>query len=244
MESKTVWAIYNDPLVLLNIKKPKIIEEINAYLPYSCGMEIECMHSPHFRNTFSNIPDIMDVDNSSPDYEQRYRIPSGLKGMVCLFRVCEELIKQCVYHPRSGHHYHCDCTDIVIKGEYGWKMPHTEVLERNKDWILEELDKWEYKGDYNSRRVNGGWIRWNSGHGTLEFRIGEMTFDYSVIIKRLIHACEITKKIKAQLFLTPEEQELISLRQKIIDEEKKLDKPIITDIPTANQLIKKRVIKL
>jgi hypothetical protein len=73
-----------------------------------------------------------------------------------------------------------------------------------EEWILGELDKWKYDGTYNSRGISvggyctGGWLRHNP-LGTLEFRVGNMTFDYEVILGRILSATRIVKKIKDKI---------------------------------------------
>jgi hypothetical protein len=188
-------GINNCPLALLSIKDKDLINKINNYLPYSIGIEIECMKSPNFNlDNFLNIPDIINV--SIDDNEQRFRIQNGLSGLICLYNICDELKINSELNPDSGHHYHIDMTNT-------YHLLSNEFIESNRYWILEELDKWEYKGTYNTRGVKFDsmhwWMRFQNGFKTAEIRIGNMTFDYEIIIKRLIHACNIIQRLNKQL---------------------------------------------
>lgn len=179
---------------------PKVLDDTNPdaikvgeyCLPYSVGIEFECPKGDKFNiEEFKAIPNIMsvNVDNS----EQRYRIPSGLTGLKCLYDLSETLILNSLLNPESGIHYHIDFTDTYSK--------LTDAnIGKNTNWILEELDAWNYKGTYNTRDVcfRGGhkWIRFQSGFKTMECRIGEMTFDYSLLFKRITHLSDIARRLK------------------------------------------------
>lgn len=193
-------AIYSNPLVLLTIKDQSMIDTINNYLPYSIGIEIECNQSFSFDITqFQKIPDILDVNVDSS--EQRFRIPNGLSGLICLYTICEELKLNSELNPDSGHHYHIDMTNT-------YHLLTKEFISVNEDWMLKELDTWGYKGNYNKRRIafdsSSNWMRFQSGFKTAEIRIGNMTFDYKTIITRLIHACRIIQKLNSRLSITEE----------------------------------------
>ena len=174
-------------------KDDKAVQELALfYLPYSTGFEIECYckDEADFK-VFRNIPDIMEADVSKGS-EQRFRIPNGIKGLQCLFNISIVLKKEALFNSASGIHYHIDCTDY-----------YDEIINNlslNSDYILKELDKWNYKGTYNSRRVSIGggatWVRAQSGFKTLEFRIGEMTFDYQLLFKRIVHCNAIVRELK------------------------------------------------
>lgn len=183
-------VVYNTPLVLLSFTTKDDIEKANNYLPYSTGFEIECDKGELYNeNNFKSIPNILAVSNDSS--EQRYRIPNGITGLICLYNISIQL-KLNSKLTDSGIHYHIDCNDsdmILIK----------EKLEENKNSILNELGSWEYKGSYNKRNIGckGNWIAIRSQ--TLEFRIGEMTFDYEILVKRIIHANDIVRRIKRSI---------------------------------------------
>ena len=185
-------CVYDTPLLLLAFKDKKTIDYINNLLPYSTGIEIECNKSPNFDiDLFRSIPDIIAIncDNS----EQRFRIPNGINGMICLYNICQQLKHNSELNFGSGIHYHIDTTGF-----------HDEVvreLEKNEESVLKELDSWNYQGNYNKRGIStyvygtGMWVRQQKDFKTLEFRIGEMSFDYNLIIKRIFHCQSIVKNL-------------------------------------------------
>lgn len=161
-------------------------------LPFSIGIEIECDKRPTFDlSDFTTIDNIMDVNIDST--EQRFRIPSGLNGLKCLYDISLMLYKNSVINPGSGIHYHIDCTSFFDKIT-------REVLNLNSKGILAELSDWNYVGSYNSKSVSYGmdhsWIRRQEDFKTLECRIGEMTFEYKLFFKRIIHLSQIIKDLK------------------------------------------------
>jgi hypothetical protein len=171
-----------------------IAQEIGLYyLPFSTGFEIECSMIPGFdKSIFTTIPNIMEADVNTGS-EQRFRIPNGLNGIKCLFLIAENMRKYAYPNEYSGIHYHIDCTnwfDTLTK----------DIYEDQKEYILTELDKWEYKGTYNKRDISFGinhaWMRRQTRFKTLEIRCGEMTFDYHLLFKRISHANEIVNKIR------------------------------------------------
>lgn len=236
--SRIKWAITNNPLPLLEIQDAKIISAINSYLPYSCGIEIECDQPPHYNEeAFESIPDIMEIKSSL--FEQRYRIPNGLKGLICLWNICEQCKINLELNEKSGHHYHLDFTDV-----YSFISDKNKLLKDNREWINQELEEWNYKGTYNHRESS--WVRWNNLE-TLEFRIGNMTFDYDIIVKRLIHACDISRRLKIlakPYLLNKEELELEKLRKQLKEQDLLLNNMRPLDLEVANQSIKSRTIRL
>lgn len=209
--SRIEWLVYNDPIPLLDIKSPKLLAAIDSYLPYSTGTEIECEWPPHYNSSsFLEIPDLMEL--KSDKFEQRFRIPNGLKGLVCLFRICEQCKLNLELNDLSGIHHHVDFTELYdLANEMSLGKLKYDLLKENKDWYLKELDTWDYKGKYNARP---NWIRWNSLK-TLEFRCANMTFDYNVMVKRIIHANDITRRLKEDLMRQNPEKKLIELRNEM-----------------------------
>lgn len=186
-------CIYNDPIALLTVKDQESIDFINSFLPYSTGFEIECNNLSDFtQNIFKSIPNIIEV---ICDYsEKRFRISNGLQGLICLYNICQELPKNCSLNYGSGIHYHIDCTDVFNN------INNQNWIDLNNDWIIERLKLWETAKDYNSTYCmvsqNRAWVRLASEHQTIEVRIGEMTFDYNLIVKRIIDCNKIVKRIK------------------------------------------------
>jgi len=183
-------------LLLLNpnsLKNKTNVEKVSLeYLPFSTGFEIECSKRDTFDLTaFEKIDNIMDIniDNS----EQRFRIPNGYKGFICLYDISKELINNSELNPLSGVHYHIDFTDM-----FDDIRNNTRILDEIEEQILSELDTWGYDGKFNSRKISTAhnYIRMNSQFKTFEFRIGEMTFDYALLAKRIIHCNQLSLLIK------------------------------------------------
>lgn len=202
-------------------------------LPFNTGIEIECYKSPNYDvELFKKIPGIVDVQVD--DYEQRYQIPSGLDGMICLYRLCEMLKTYSMLNEGSGIHLHVGMYDE-------WKHLNYKTKEENTNWILQELDSWGYKGTYNYRSFSSGasWIRSNSDYKTVEVRICEMTFDYEVLIKRILHFHKIVRRLKLELVCDTESElrELEMLQKELEEPEQVSDQQIV-------QIVKSRKIRL
>lgn len=199
----------------------KIAQEVGLfYLPYSTGFEVECyLNNEDFDlddifPIFKSIPYIIEVD-ANPYGEQRFRIPKGIKGLVCLFHISDTLKKYAFPNPDSGIHYHIDFTECYDDID-------DKFIDDNKDYILEELEKWDYKGTYNRKYVRIGygsyWVRFQETFKTMEIRIGEMTFEYPLLFKRISHANHIAKVIKSNI--TPTVQLYDKNTQEIINNRK------------------------
>ncbi len=181
--------VYLSPLTLLVMKDEEDINIVNNYLPYSIGMEFECHKKENYNvDNFRKIPNILDVnvDNS----EQRYRIPNGIKGLICLYNISEQLKINSLIDMGSSVHFHVDMTDC-------WKKVTDTFQKSNNTFIIDELKSWKtaLNLDYATQ---GSWYKYNCLQ-TLEIRIGEPTFDYNVLIKRIIQCCNIVKRLKDEL---------------------------------------------
>lgn len=187
-------AIYSTPYVLLSLKDEHL-DIANSYLPNSTGFEIECFQKDSFDvKAFTNIPFIMDVQCDSG--EQRFRIPNGVKGLICLYNICYQLKLNSELNEGSGIHYHIDMTDHPDF----WEKDGQPYIRDNRKKILDDLDDWNYVGSYNKRDItfstNHNWMRFQSDFKTAELRIGEMSFDYKLLVKRIIHANELVQRLK------------------------------------------------
>lgn len=198
-------AVFTAPLSLLTLKDEALIREADMYLPYSVGFEIETNSRRQLveeddttlDNIFGSIPDIMHTDVSFYGNEHRFRIPNGIRGMLCLWNICSQLPLHLETNALSGIHYHIDMTECKAF----WDLQYDgmrAIIAPHKQWILDELDGWEYKGTYNSRDVDfsANWIRFNGGWNTAEFRCGEMSFDYQHLMWRMVHANSIIDRFE------------------------------------------------
>jgi hypothetical protein len=184
-------CIFENSLALLAIDDVETLVDIyDNYLPYTTGFEIECSQNKTFKiEHFKAIPDIVEVNVDS--WEQRFQIPAGIKGLICLWNICEQLKLNSLLNEDSGIHIHVDMTGFSVPAD-----------TRRFRWMLDELDSWNYKGSYNNRNISiskGNWVRVNTSFKTIEFRICEMTFDYNVLIKRIIHVNSIVKRLKREI---------------------------------------------
>jgi hypothetical protein len=184
----------SNPLLLITHYKEHQ-KTIDSYLPYSIGIEIECSRKDNYMvEFFQKIPYMMEVNSDSG--ESRFRIPNGLRGLICLYLLSLTCKQQLELNPDSGIHYHCDLTDCYSKFK-------KEMTPSHNEYILSELDKWDYKGTYNPRKVVGecyaSWARFQDTFKTIEIRIGEMTFEYELLLKRILHITEIVDTVASSM---------------------------------------------
>jgi len=187
-------AVRQCPLPLLSLKENKLSELANSFIKYSVGIEVEV----NTKDLDALKEDIL-LKNMILCYldpqEVRFRTFTGIVGLIDVYNICELLKKHCLFNSQSGIHYHIDFTDRpeIVKNFDHW-MYTFKRLE-----LLKQLDSWNYKGSYNKRAVTWNktsWVSTRSNFNTFEFRIGEMTFDYQLMIKRIIHLQNICHKIK------------------------------------------------
>lgn len=202
--------LFLNPTILDNLKDynseyTKLEEQAIYYLPYNTGIEIECNVQ---RNWSPSLYDELDlVANRSDIYEQRIQIYPGLRGAVSLYKYLQ-ILQEYGIHTTSGIHIHVDVSKFT-KYQYSdqkFSLSSSkseslgEYFKKHSDFILKELDSWGYKGTYNQREVRGskgGWFGYRSEKDSVEIRICEMTFDYRVLIKRIVHCQYIVKYLYA-----------------------------------------------
>lgn len=215
------------------IERTDIIEQVALYLlPENTGIELECDKKKNYEE--KHFLGIGLVKINTDDGEQRYQIPKGLDGFITLEKLSELLCIYSLENPKSGNHYHINASEF-------FSSITSKIIEDNKDWILNELDSWKYKGTYNDRDVDYSrkWVRLCSPYKTIEFRIGEMTFDYKLLIKRILHCQDIVRRFK-YICLSDE----YSLDTRI----KSLEKQLITtsniNLEEINTIIQNRKVKI
>ena len=83
--------------------------------------------------------------------------------------------------------------------------------------MLKALKSWNYKGSYNTWTISNyrTAIRIPTEHSTIEYRIGEMSFDYELIIKRIIHCQNITRRLKSILMSSEERNKILLAKYKV-----------------------------
>lgn len=207
-------AVNTAPLSLLALST-RDLEEANKFLPYSIGMEFETpLNMTLFegdmgraKQVFSQIPFIMSVDLSHG--EQRLRIPNGVKGLLCLYSITDFLKTYCEFNHLSGIHYHVDMT-------HSYNVVASNLTPVLKEYVLKELEKEWNPGTYNPRGISDttAWVRKQSGFKTFEFRIGEMTFDYALLIKRIRHASGLIKYLNTSFGIQDPSIPVITVEEK------------------------------
>lgn len=180
--------VFTNPSIL-----PTIINNYEAvgkyYLPASIGIEIES-HLP--QNNFSKFTNEIRkfnlLDFSYWESEQQFRIREGYKGLVELYNVLEVFKELVQLNPLSGIHFHVDLT------KYWDNLDRELFIEQKGEDVLKDLDSWNYIGTYNQREFRnrkGGWIGFREVYKTAECRIMEMTYDYTLLAKRIHNLCYI-----------------------------------------------------
>lgn len=195
-------CVFHNPLAISSLH-PKLIRIAGSYLPYSTGMEIECdVNNLPYSHIYTRINRrFLSVGCMSSDVgsgECRIRIPKGVAGMVALYKSTRILKEEFGLNPSSGIHYHIDMTDAPDFTSGSRRM----IWER---MVIKELEDWDYKGYYNRKMVSYEskahvWLNYkrymrDTNSFTSEFRIGEMTFEYDILIKRIIHAQSLIKRV-------------------------------------------------
>lgn len=234
-------CIKKAPLALDSIRSTELLNYVETFfLPYSIGIEIECNELETYNiEVFKSIPNIMAVNSSS--CEQRFRIPKGLDGLICLYNISLALIDNCSLNRGSGIHYHIDMTDC-------YSLITNEFIAENNDWIIDDLAKWGTARDRESSKAKcsrvRGWVRYDDGTRTLEVRIGEMTFDYTLIAKRIFACCDIVRTLKNKLGVGSEaSNKLKKLRSELL-ELNSLHELTGLEMEMARTNVKKRVIRV
>lgn len=190
-------CVFHNPLGLSCLPS-KTRQLTNWYLPRDTGIEFEIVQPDNFYNQDNYLKPIDKLGLKNIDYsykEQAFRICSGEKGMIQLYKLSHILKKYFQLNPGSGIHYHTSCPAINTSN-------CSKILDNNTtgESFLKQLDCWDYKGAYNQREFRvmskGSWINLRWDFNTVEYRIGEMTFDYDLLIKRIVHCHSITRKIE------------------------------------------------
>lgn len=221
----------------------------NYYLPKSVGIEIESTFTygnlEYWKDKIKGIPGILDsVGDIS---EQRFRICKGYTGLVALYEALKLFIEFGRLNPESGIHYHVDFTEF---SQEEMRTSFFEMLSKHENYLLGELDTWNYKGKYNQRRIatdrKSAWLNVRTYLRTVECRIGEMSYDYTVISKRIFHLTSILQKATNPLNLEVVKYHnlLLNLVSKLESTELKLSSTNTVSHEEIRQKIKSRKIKI
>lgn len=192
VEDQNIDNILKQYPIALDNNDKDVINLALYYLPYSTGFEIECSPKEDINKSLYHSLGLFYAYEIT-ESEQRFRIKNGINGLNELYNISLLLPKTMYINNESGIHYHVDCSDI-------WDKLNNNIIQYLSNYILSELDTWEYKGTYNPRKCefssSRNWIRFKDSTKTMEFRIGEMTFDYQLLFKRIAHCNKIVRKVK------------------------------------------------
>ena len=206
-------CVFHNPLGLSCLPS-KTIQLAHWYFPRDAGIEFEielpnlcnnagdvwslCPEGFLSEDLINEIDELQLRDKSYQYKEQTFRISSGEQGMIQLYKLSHILKKYFSLNPPLINTSNCSrVLENKITGEI----------------FLKELDSWGYNGIFNQRELRvmskGTWINLRWDYGTVEYRIGEMTFDYDLLIKRIVHCHSITRKIENYI-MTLNDKELSS----------------------------------
>jgi len=159
----------------------------NSFLKKDTGIEIEVAYKSTVRLKHLKAPDVVEYDDS-PDGsgypEKRFRIRSGIPGLIQLWEVCKFLKKNCVFNPDACIHLHVSCDR--------WA-----VIDKKGIYIIKQHACHYDQGIVANRPMEfmSPWVRYNKELNTLEVRAVPMTFDY----KTLLHYITITQNLVTKL---------------------------------------------
>lgn len=195
---------------------PPNLQKIAAKsLPYSVGIEVECRPNDEYEQEIAFRRYMIDktgehwtsffYDFNFDKGEQTFRLREGITGLIALDHMCNFLQIHYTLNPKSGIHYHVNMNDVnwrKIDENLSNLISSHHIKRYIPDRIVKSLESWNYKGSYNNKgvgTVKQYWGVFREHYKTFEIRIGEMSFDYRVLSKRVIHACEIVRKLKQEI---------------------------------------------
>ena len=184
--------LFISPLLLLKecLTDKEILDYCNSFLPYSVGIEIEAHVKSEYLNYLEGI-NFYCLHKYNHSSEQTFRIPEGYKGLLCL-ELYSSYLKKYQTNTDSGNHYHIDCTNNYSAINSKMKL--------ERDFVLSELDKWETYDTVNKREVVSdskfNWVNMRRHFNTAEFRIGELTCEFPLLLNRIMSLTHIVKTIR------------------------------------------------
>ena len=180
---------------------PKITTGIMAkMLPLRWGIEFECigaipgiiqMNIPQWGNESNKVCEFSQ-DTRTADVENEIRISgrgythlTGLYNLLQHMKQCCQIVKGGGIHIHINHSgYYADINKMLVF------FQQECVLDK-----VYEIFGSQYKGIYNAKVAawsKGSWVRITDN--TIEFRIGELTFEYTEIVKILIALQSLMKQ--------------------------------------------------
>lgn len=189
----------NPSLLIDRYQHQKYRDYADSFLPRDSGIEVEVAYKKHH---FRKLPDIVSFNdkNDLGGYpEKRFRIASGITGLIQLFEVSKFLKKECVFNPDACIHVHVSCADTIIN-KFEWSKRLKPRCKNIVDNFSCHFDKEIVNANPIMKSGDIGkhaWVNYNHGFGTLEIRAVPMTFEYSdlvhyiPIVHRLVYKLEL-----------------------------------------------------
>lgn len=181
-----------------------LVRYINSIFTRDIGIEIEAILRfdytiDEFYEAWNNANLVCSEDSDANEIRIRLNFydDSISRCLIDLYLGLEIIKKYYKLNMRSGIHYHVDCPKIFSNPDIFYD---DNIVSNQHEWIFKALSSWNYnevRGG-NARMISiAKWsqVRIHKKYKTLEYRIGEMTFDYSLILKRIVHVTNITNKI-------------------------------------------------
>ena len=128
--------------------------------------------------------------------EHRISIPN-YTGLYGLYKVLELMKEHCIPNPASGIHIHVDFSKLSHLNP-AYNANDYLFVKKIIDPLLDEVGH-IFREDLTrlTDKEYGNWIKFNIPNDTLtlEFRLGDMTFDYETIVGWMIKCNSFTKKL-------------------------------------------------
>lgn len=181
-----------------------LVRYINSIFTRDIGIEIEAILKSNytivdFHEAWNNANLVCSEDSDADEIRIRLNFydNSISRCLIDLYLGLEIIKEYYKLNILSGIHYHVDCPTIFLTPNIAYD---SNIVSNQHEWVFKALSSWNYneaKGG-NARYISilkWSQVRIHRVYKTLEYRIGEMTFDYSVILKRIVHITNITNKI-------------------------------------------------
>jgi hypothetical protein len=184
--------LFSSPLSILSdcLNNVEVLNFCNSILPYSIGIEIESDVSVDARKYLQSL-DFYCIEKNIQCSEQTFRIPNGYKGLLCL-ELFSLYLKKYQNNTNSGNHYHVDCTNN--------REELFECIKKERNFVISELVKWGTKDDVNTKTIGEDrkftYCNLRTHFQTAEFRVGELTCDFSLLLKRILSCSYIISEIR------------------------------------------------
>ena len=184
--------LFVSPLLVLKecLENKEVLDYCNSLIPYSVGIEMEYdLLQENIKHT-SSI-DFYCLDKQFWSNEQTFRIPNGYKGLLCL-ELVSLYLKKYQTNTNSGNHYHIDCTENYLEV--------FKAIKKEKEFVLSELETWGTNDIINKKEIGQDtkftYCNLRSHFKTAEFRIGELTCEFPLLLNRILSCTDIIKTVR------------------------------------------------